>query len=88
MKTLTIRLADDDLQRIKALQHLHSGNRCSTINGTIRYALKLIEEYTGLHSKLAGLFTPTWEINQKKLKELNHKYGFLQNFLNDTKKPL
>lgn len=78
MKTLTIRLEDHDLARIEGIQSRHTGPGCITINGTIRYALKLVEEYTGLHSKLAGLFTPTWEINQKKLKELNHKYGFLQ----------
>lgn len=83
MKTLTIRLEDDDLERIKAIQSRQKGYISPTINGTIRYALKLVEEYTELHAQLINLFTPKWEINQKKLKELNNKYGFLQKSLFD-----
>lgn len=83
MKTLTIRLEDHDLERIKSIQDRSTSYGCSTLNGTIRYALKLVEEYTNLHAQLIDLFTPTWEVNQKKLKELNRKYGFLQENLFD-----
>lgn len=78
MKTLTIRLDEADIARIEAMQERTCYNGRGTINGTIKYALKLVEEYTDLHSKLIGLFSHKWEVDQKKLRELNDKYGFLQ----------
>lgn len=78
MKTLTIRLEDEDLNRIEAIQSRNTNHSCATINGTIRYALKTLEEYTNLHAQLIDLFTPSWQVNQKKLQELNRKFGFLQ----------
>lgn len=83
MKTLTIRLDDADLETIRAIKDRSTSFSCTTINGTIRYALKLVREYTDLHSKLVGLFTHEWKVDQKKLKELNDKYGFLQGNLFD-----
>lgn len=78
MKILTIRLEDEDEARIEAIKKRNVDHTCITINGAIRYALKLVEEFTDLHAQLIDLFTPSWQVDQKKLQELNKKYGFLQ----------
>ena len=75
MKTLTIRLDDLDINRIEAIQE-RIGRQ--TISGAIRLALKENESYANLLSDLATMFTQEWKVDQKKLKALNHRYGFIQ----------
>lgn len=75
MKTLTIRLEKFDLAKINVLQNARHG---TTINGTIRKALDLAITYINLKEHLSDIFISTWAIDQKKLKELNARFGILQ----------
>jgi len=72
---LTIRLSTDDLSRIEDIR-TRTGHK--TMNGAIRVALKENTQYQELHSKLAKIFSPAFELDQKKFKELNQEYGFIQ----------
>jgi len=75
MKTLTIRLDKHDLENISGIER-HCGT--ATINGVIRYALKQAIEYKELKGHLADLFVSVYQVDQKKLKEINTRFGLLQ----------
>lgn len=76
MKTLTIRLDDKDLELINSIRVTQYDS--TTINGTIRKALRFAAQYVDLITELGKIFDRKWVVKEKELIELSRKHGFLQ----------